>query len=139
MDEPAAQTEPSQLSKRALRRLTQRAFVLAGRERVVRQAIREARLTTAWTIEDWGFSFTLFLNRGKLDFDRCPSRKNDATFIWHTAAGFFKDMETGQLATLEKSFPHEWRHAFELLFRIFSQELRKLFEDPVDENGDPLV
>ena len=43
------------LSKRGARRAIQRAFVRVGRERAIRQHLREAELTTLWTIEDWGF------------------------------------------------------------------------------------
>lgn len=139
MNEPEGGTETSQLSKRAARRLIQRAFVLAGRDKAVRQAIREARLSTAWSIEDWSFVFTLLLDRGRLDFERRPAKKNDASFTWATATGFFSDVETGRLTAAAHEGPREWRHAFELLFRVFAGALRKLLENPVDENGDPLV
>src|SRR5438128_9637996 len=50
-----------QLSKRAARRLIQRALVLTGRDRHVREHIREARLTMLWVLEDWGFAWTVHL------------------------------------------------------------------------------
>ena len=41
---------------------------MAGRDRVVRQHIREARVTTLWALEDWRFEWTVALERGKVLF-----------------------------------------------------------------------
>jgi len=42
--------------KRAARRIIQRAFVLMGRDKVLRHQIRESESTTLWIVEDWEWS-----------------------------------------------------------------------------------
>jgi len=76
-------------SKRAARRILQRAFVLTGRDRQLRQHIREARLTTLWVLEDWDLVWTVIIDRGKIEFDRRPAKHPDLTFNWETANEFF--------------------------------------------------
>lgn len=132
---------PSQLSKRAARRIIQRAFVLAGRNRDVRQHIREARVTSLWVIEDWHLTWTLLIDRGRLKFDRRPTKKPDLTFTWRSAADFFKESEagvravgtsaiTGNLALCGFTGP---------VCAAFWASMRKLLRNPVDESGDRLV
>src|SRR6266481_4257192 len=77
------------LSRRAARRIFQRAFVLAGRDRNVRQHIREAHCKILWVIEDWDFAWTVILDRGRVDFDRRPTKRPDLTLTWSTAEEFF--------------------------------------------------
>ena len=74
MLEPETAPALQELSRRAARRLIQRATVLAGRDRNVRQHIREARVTMHWVLEDWGFGGTVILDRGRINFDRRPVR-----------------------------------------------------------------
>jgi hypothetical protein len=76
-------------SKRAARRILQRAFVLTGRDRPLRQHIREARFTTLWTLEDWDLAWTVIVDRGKIEFERRPAKHPDLTFSWPTADEFF--------------------------------------------------
>ena len=76
-------------SKRAARRILQRAFVLTGRDRALRQHIREARFTTVWILEDWDLVWTVIIDRGKIDFERRPARHPDLTLTWPTAVDFF--------------------------------------------------
>ena len=147
MVEPASNPDRFPLSRRAARRLIQRAFVLAGRDRHVRQHIREAHLTTLWVLEDWDFVWSVLLERGKLSFDRRPSRKPDSTFTWQTAAEFFAQIEQGNLVERDnlkdEGFGYEGlpglKRTFEPLFRVFAEALREVLRNPVDENGDPLV
>ena len=76
-------------SKRAARRIIQRAFVLAGRDKPLRQHIREARFTTLWILEDWDLAWTVIVDRGKLEFERRLAKHPDLTFSWPTADKFF--------------------------------------------------
>jgi hypothetical protein len=76
-------------SKRAARRILQRAFVLAGRDRPLRQHIREDRFTTLWILEDWDLAWTVIVERGKIEFERRPAKHPDLTFSWPTADEFF--------------------------------------------------
>ena len=76
-------------SKRAARRIVQRAFVLTGRDRRFRQHIREVRLTTLWILEDWDMVWTVIIDRGRLEFDRRPVKHPDLVFNWRTASDFF--------------------------------------------------
>ena len=132
---------PSRLSKRAARRIIQRAFVLAGRDRNVRRHIREAEVTSLWIIEDWDLLWTLLVHRGRVEFDRRPTRKPDLTVTWRTAEDFFKESEavergqersevTGNLAL---------RRFTEPVCQAFWASLRELLRNPVDESGEPLV
>lgn len=76
-------------SKRAARRILQRAIVLTGRDRHLRQHLRAVRLTTLWILEDWDLVWTVILDRGKIEFERRPARHPDLTFSWKTGGEFF--------------------------------------------------
>ena len=78
-------------SKRAARRILQRAFVLTGRDKQLRQHIREARLTTLWILEDWDLVWTVIIDRGKIEFERRPAKHPHLTLSWKTANEFFSD------------------------------------------------
>jgi hypothetical protein len=132
---------PSQLSKRAARRIIQRAFVLAGRDRNVRQHIREATVTSLWIIEDWGLTWTLLINRGTVEFDRRPTRNPDLTFTWRTAEDFFKQTQgSGHVGgTSEVTGNLALRRFTDPVCHAFWASLRELLRNPVDECGDPLV
>ena len=141
MAQPPSSQDFTLLSRRAARRLIQRAFVIAGRDRSVRQQIREVRFTTLWILEEWDFAWSVFLDRGKLTFDRRPARKPDATLAWPTASEFSAQIEQGHLRGEGWRYegPEELRRISEPLFRVFAQALSAVLENPVDENGDPLV
>lgn len=128
------------LSKRAARRLIQRAFVLAGRNRQLRQHIREARLTSLWILEDWRFEWTVALEKGRIEFDRRPTKNPDATLTWPTAEEFFNQARSGSrggtaLATVEDP---NLRRVLETVMRFFFNSLREVLENPVDEEGTRL-
>ena len=132
---------PSQLSKRAARRIIQRAFVLAGRDRNVRQHIREARVSSLWSIEDWGLTWTLLVHRGRLEFDRRPTKNPDLTFTWRTAEDFFKETQSsgGGRGTSEVAGNLALRRFTDPVCQAFWASLGELLRNPVDECGDPLV
>ena len=44
--------------------MIQRAIVLTGRDRSVRQNIREVRIATLWVLENWNHERTVNLERG---------------------------------------------------------------------------
>jgi len=76
-------------SKRAARRILQRAFVLTGRDKPLRQHIREARFTILWILEDWDLVWTIIIDRGRIEFARRPAKHPDLTLSWRTASEFF--------------------------------------------------
>lgn len=120
-----------QLSKRAARRLIQRAFVLAGRDRNVRQHIRQANVTTLWTIEDWGLAWTVVLERGRVEFERRPTKKPDVSFGWLTAKEFFRHIETDAPGegTSEVAGDLALRRFTEPVCQAFRSSLRELLRN----------
>jgi len=132
---------PWQLPKRAARRIIQRAFVLAGRDRNVRQHVREAAVASLWTIEDWDLSWTLLIHRGRLEFDRRPTKKPDMTFTWRTAEDFFREAHAGARGqtAAEVTGNLSLRRFADPVRRAFWAALSELLNNPVDEDGDPLV
>ena len=130
-------SDPSTLSKRAARRLIQRAFVLTGRERNVRQHIREARGAILWVIEDWDLAWTIFFDKGKLEFDRRPAKRPDLTLTWHTADEFFRQVESrarkddGPERAGNESL---WKFA-QPVYSGFCASLREVLQNPVDQDG----
>jgi hypothetical protein len=91
----ALQTSFPALSKRAARRIIQRAWVLTGRDRRVREHFRTAEFSTLWTLQDWNFSFTVVFNRGHLEFDRRPTKRPDLSLTWERAEDFFAEINGG--------------------------------------------
>jgi len=149
-----SKTDPGSLSKRAARRLIQRAFVLAGRDRVVRQHIREAQLTTLWVLEDWHLQWTLVLHHGKFNFERRRAKNPDLILTWKTATAFFTDAqaasrarpwvsaagnETGAASAIQLNGDPSQQRVLEPVYYAFCAALREVLAKPVDENGDPLL
>lgn len=130
-------SDPSTLSKRAARRLIQRAFVLAGRDRNVRQHIREARGAILWVIEDWDLAWTTFLKKGKLEFDRRPAKCPDLTLSWPTAEEFFAQGETDARRNdgPQRTGRTELWKFVQPVYGTFFAALREVLQDPVDEDG----
>jgi hypothetical protein len=154
MGAPEPTSDFATLSKRAARRLIQRAFVLAGRDRVVRQHIREANLSTRWVLEDWDLEWTLILDRGKLDFERRPAKRADLVLTWSSASAFFREVQNatrsrgglaasagqdGQAPTTKLNGDIRFVKILEPVYFSFCAALREVLANPVDENGDPLV
>ena len=132
---------PTRLSKRAARRIIQQAFVLAGRDRNVRQHIREAELASRWIIEDWHLAWTLLIRRGRVEFDRHPARQPDVTLSWRTAEDFFKESEAGEHGQHRSQVTGNaaLRRFTEPVCQAFWVSLRGLLKNPVDGSGDPLL
>jgi len=129
------------LSKRAARRVIQRAFVLVGRDKHVRQHLRETPVTTLWVIEDWNLSWTVLLSRGRIEFDRRPTKKPDLTFAWRTAEDFFRQIETGIPAEEAcQCVGNEGSRKFsEPVCQAFCHTLSAVLRNPVDDDGEPLL
>jgi hypothetical protein len=129
------------ISKRAARRLLQRAFVLAGRDRTVRQHIREAGMTTLWVLEDWKFAWTVEIERGKVRFDRRPTRAPDLTLAWPSAEEFFKTFwegrDPGDSLRLEGNAV--LRRFSDPVYSVFCRTLQQVLRDPFDGAGNPLL
>jgi len=129
------------LSKRAARRIIQRAFVLMGRDKFLRQQIRESQMTTLWIVEDWEMEWTVFLHRGKFEIERRPAKHPDVTLTWPTAEEFFQQADRcGEASVQVQILPaQEHRRFFETLLRGFFARLRHVLINPVDDLGESLL
>jgi len=137
---PPRQDPAASLSKRAARRLIQRAFVLAAREKAIRQLIREAELSTLWVLQDWKLEWTVFLHRGRFEVERRPAKHPDVTLLWPTAQEFFQQAErAGGHVQVEFIPPQQRRRFFEPLLRGFFASLRQVLRNPVDDQGESLL
>jgi hypothetical protein len=138
--EPEAAHFPA-LSKRGARRAIQRAFVLVGRERAIRQHLREAELTTLWVIEDWGLEWTVVFNHGRLEFHRGRAGKARLTYTWRTADDFFGRIEAAapDAGSGECAGDPAVRRFAEPVFAAFAIALRTVLANPVDDDGEPLL
>jgi hypothetical protein len=128
-------------SKRAARRIIQRAFVLTGRDRQLRQHIREARLTTLWILEDWDLVWTVIIDHGKIAFERRPAKHPDLTLSWQTASEFFSCAREGALpeSRLELAGNIELRRVASNLLKCFLGHLGYVLRNPVDGAGESLL
>ncbi len=128
-------------SKRAARRMIQRAFVLTGRDKTVRQHIREVHLTTSWLLEDWHFSWTVIVDRGRISFERRPARQPDLRLSWRTAKAFFNRAETSEIPVEDVVLEGERtpRRSFEPVLKGFFESLGHVLRNPVDEEGESLM
>lgn len=141
--EPDGQPESGvpRFSKRAARRLIQRAFVLAGRDKHLRQHIREAHLTTRWVLRDWELAWTVLISHGHIEFDRRPAKHPDLTLTWENASDFFTHAETG--APLPEEVVLEGdpalRRFSEPVYKAFFRSLGSVLRYPVDEQGESLL
>jgi len=137
-DEPQDQ-QP--ISKRAARRLIQRAWVLAARDKRLRQHFREIRLTTLWVLEDWNLAWTAVFDRGRIHVERRLAKQPDMTFCWTTAQEFFEQVDNG--IAPEDGFQfvgtQEHRRLFGPLLKGFLLMLRHVIANPVDDAGESLV
>jgi hypothetical protein len=128
-------------SKRAARRILQRAFVLTGRDRQLRQHIREARLTTLWILEDWDLVWTVIIDRGKIEFERRPAKHPDLTLRWQTADEFFSCARESASpeSSLELAGSLELRRVANNLLKCFLGHLSHVLRNPVDGAGESLL
>ena len=129
------------ISKRAARRLLQRAFVLVGRDRTVRQHIREASVITLWVLEDWRFEWTVTLERGKVHFDRRPARAPDMTLTWPSAEEFFNALWEGRnpdsSLLLEGDLGE--RRYLDPVYGAFCRLSQQVLRYPFDDAENPLM
>lgn len=134
-------TDRPSISKRAARRLIQQAFVLTGRDRILRQLIREARFATLWVLEDWGFEWTVSLDRGKLRFDRRPVRVPDVTLTWPNAEEFFTNIQEGRAPddSMAMEGNRQLRTQVDMVYRTFCRLLDQVMKEPVDDAGNPVM
>ena len=147
-------------SKRAARRIVQRAFVLTGRDRHFRQQIRSARYTTLWVLEDWDLVWTVIIDRGRLEFERRPAKHPDLIFNWQTASDFFvaasNDLRRASLTAGLAQSPGsavqsetqcaltltgnpELRRLAANLVHCFLGHLGHVLRNPVDGSGESLL
>lgn len=140
-DSLPVQDPATSLSKRAARRIIQRTFVLMGKDKVLRQLIRECQMTTLWIIEDWNFEWTLYLDRGKFELERRPAKHPHLTLTWTTAEEFFRQVDRPanseiQVQILPETQP---RRFIATLLRGFFFNLRHVLAHPVDALGESLL
>jgi hypothetical protein len=136
---PEFESAPGGISKRAAQRLIQRALVLAGRSRNVRQHLREADLDSVWTIEDWNLDWAVGIRRGKLDFDRRLPHRPDLQVRWATAEGFFAEAGKSGASQVQYEGPWEARRTWDVVHAAFRTALGNLLLNPVDEDGRSLL
>jgi len=131
----------NQYSKRAARRLIQRAVVLLGRDKHVRQHLREARLTTLWILADEDFAWTVVLGGGRIEFERRPAKQPDLRLAWRTAEEFFQHVDEGVApeGSFEFQGKQEHRRFSEPLLKGFLLSLRHVLANPVDDAGESLL
>ena len=135
------QDPATSLSKRAARRIIQRAFVLMGRDKVLRGLIRECEIITLWAVEDWQMEWTVFLHRGKFEVERRPAKHPEVTLSWTTAEEFFRQVDHTDGADVKVQIlpPKEHRRFFDTLLRGFFTSLRHVLSNPVDDAGESLL
>lgn len=128
-------------SKRAARRIIQRAIVLAARDRTVRGHLRTARVVTRWEITDWNLEWTVNFDRGRAEFDRRAPKRPDVVFTWPTAAAFMESARNPGTAEVHPEVCGE--PAAAALAGYFVQAFLKCLADlllnPVDEKGMSLL
>jgi hypothetical protein len=137
-----AERDPApELSKRAARRLIQRALVLMARDKHIRQHIREVEVVSLWTLGDWDFIWTVILDRGKIEFERRPAKRPDLALAWKSAGDFWEQVETGSASEggVEYGGKPELRHFGEEFLKWFLVSLRHVFHNPVDDVGENLL
>ncbi len=129
------------LSKRAARRIIQRTFVLMGKDKVLRQQIRESEIATLWIVEDWELEWSVYLHRGKFEFERRSAKHPDVTLSWPTAEEFFRQVDRSGDANVQvQILPEQERRRFlETLLRGFFATLRHVLANPVDALGESLL
>src|SRR5215472_12827617 len=135
------ESSPGGISKRAAQRLIQRALVLAGRSRNVRQHIREADLTSVWSIDDWGLEWAVAIRHGKLDFDRRLPNQPDIQVSWPTAEAFFQEADSTRVGSRSLYYegPPGTRRMWDIIHHAFRTALADLLQNPVDQDGRSLV
>lgn len=132
---------PATLSKRGARRVIQRAVVLMGRDKALRQKLRSVQLTTRWMIEDWGSEWTIIVDQGHIEFHRGHVGKAQVSILWKTGEDFLAHLEAKSMPADEFELECEpaLRRVVDLLFQTFTVTLRSVLADPVDDDGVRLV
>lgn len=129
------------LSKRGARRVIQRALVLVGRNRAVRQNLRAVELNSLWMIEDLDLDWTVLIERGRPEFHRGRVGHPQVILRWRMGEDFFHHIESG--APREGSYVFEgeasWRRVIDTVFNAFAKALRTVLVDPVGDDGERLL
>ena len=132
---------PSSLSKRGARRVIQRAVVLMGRDKALRQKLRSVELITRWLIEDWGSEWTVIVDEGHIAFHRGHVGKAQVSILWKTGDKFLAHLEAK--SALTEGFALECepalRRVVDAVFQAFLSTLRQVLADPVDDAGVRLL
>ncbi|MBI4165243.1 MAG: hypothetical protein HY508_05860 [Acidobacteria bacterium] len=138
---PNSEEPVASLSKRGARRVIQRAFVLMGRDKALRQRLKGVELMTRWMVEDWGLEWTVIIDRGRVEFHRGHFGKAQVSFLWKTGDDFLGQVASGR--DPGDGFGLECvpalRRVLDLLLAAFCSTLRTVLTDPVDDDGVRLV
>jgi hypothetical protein len=112
-----------------------------GRDKALRQQIRESKIITLWTVEDWELEWTVYLQRGKFEVERRPAKRPDVTLTWPTAEAFFQQADASGEGPVgvQVVTPQEHRRFFDTLLRGFFACLRHVLANPVDDVGESLL
>jgi hypothetical protein len=138
---PPLQDPATSLSKRAARRIIQRTFVLMGKDKTIKQLIRESDMTTVWIVEDWELEWTVLLQRGKFEVERRQAKHPDVTLYWPTAVEFFNQVDRPSSTNIQVQITPEpdQKRFYDTLLRGFFSTLRRVLENPVDAVGQNLL
>lgn len=129
------------LSKRGARRVIQRAVVLMGRDKALRQKVRSVDLTTRWLIEDWGLEWTVVVAQGHIEFHRGHVGKAQVNLFWKSGDEFLSHIEaqTNPAEGFVLECDPGMRRVVETVLQAFLGTLRAVLADPVDDAGVRLV
>lgn len=136
----AAESIPS-LSKRAARRVIQRAFVLVGRDKALRQKFRSVELASHWRVEDWDLKWTVVVDEGHIEFHRGHVGKAKVSFLWMTGDDFLGQIVTGTNpgGGFDLDCEAALRRVADPLFAAFASTLKVVLADPIDDDGVRLM
>lgn len=81
------------------------------------------------------------MDRGKVRFERRPSRSPDMTLSWPEAADFFASIQEGRTpdGALAMEGNVVFRTYVDLVYKSFCRSLEQVIKYPVDDAGNPLM
>ncbi len=92
-------------------------------------------------LEDWDFEWTVMIDRGKVRFDRRPTRTPDITLTWPDAAEFLAAVQEGRVPDDSRVLAGntDLLTYVEPVYRSFCRWLEQVIRYPVDDAENPLM
>jgi hypothetical protein len=140
-DFESVESAPASLSKRGARRVIQRAFVLMGRDRALRQKLRGTELATRWRVEDWDLEWTAVMAGGRFEFFRGQTGRAPVNIHWERGEDFLAQVRHGGTSFAGFSYHCDAaaRRPLELVIQSFLTTLRRVLQNPIDDDGVRLI